>query len=94
MFPYGQDNKNDPGEVCEDASDEEGKEVPIIPAPSSAQVAMDIVSSTALGEGEGPMLDLEDHASIETAHDSKGKFDPSSMLEMEGWPQRLMPYGN
>ena len=76
MFPFGQDNENDPGEVCEDASDEEGEEVPIIPAPLSPQVAMDIVSSTALGEGEGPMLDLEDHASIETARDGKGKFDP------------------
>lgn len=73
MFPFGQDNKNN---LDEDASDEEGKEVPIIPAPLSAQVAMDIVSLTALGEGEGPMLDLEDHTSIETVCDGKETFDP------------------
>ncbi|KAH9169245.1 hypothetical protein EDB89DRAFT_2115148 [Lactarius sanguifluus] len=28
------------------------------------------------GEGEGPLLDLEDHASIETSHDGRGKFSP------------------
>jgi hypothetical protein len=91
MFAFGQDNENDPGE---DASNKEGKEVPIIPVPLSAQVAMDIVSLTALGEGKGPMLDLKDHASIESARDGKGKFDPLVNVGMEGWSQRLVPYGN
>ena len=75
MFPFGQDEKDNPS-TTEDAEDEEGEEVPIVLTPLSAQVAMDVVSSTPLGEGEGPMLDLEDHASIETACDGKGKFDP------------------
>ena len=29
-----------------------------------------------LGEGEDPILDLEDHASIETSRDGQGEFDP------------------
>ena len=73
MFPFEQDEKDDPS-TTEDAEDEEGKEVPIVLTPLSALVAMDVVSLTPLGQGKGPMLNLEDHAS--TAHDSKGKFDP------------------
>jgi hypothetical protein len=29
-----------------------------------------------LDEDEDPILDLEDHASIETSHDGQGEFDP------------------
>jgi hypothetical protein len=40
------------------------------------EAAVEMLSATPIGEGDGPLLDMEDHASIETSRDGHGKFTP------------------
>lgn len=39
-------------------------------------LSLNISSCTQSGEGEGPLLDLEDHTSIKTSQDGQGAFSP------------------
>ena len=41
-----------------------------------AQATTEVVSTTLLGEGDSPLLDLEDHAAIETSCEGQGMFNP------------------
>lgn len=73
MFPFGQHTEDD----FQDSNDEEERETPaIVPEPLSAQAAAEVILTTPLGEGETPLLDLEDHAAVETSQDGQGKFSP------------------
>jgi hypothetical protein len=42
----------------------------------SASYSMTMGRPLRLGEGKDPVLDLEDHASIETSRNGQGEFDP------------------
>lgn len=73
-FPFGQRMEDD-HQDSED--DEEPANLPTAPFEHlSAQSATEVVSTTPLGEGESPLLDLEDHAAIETSCNGQGKFNP------------------
>ena len=63
MFPFGQCTEDD-----QNSDDEEERDtLAIVPEHLSAQATAEVVSTTPLGEGETPLLDLEDHAAIETS---------------------------
>ncbi|KAH9020543.1 hypothetical protein EDB83DRAFT_2432480 [Lactarius deliciosus] len=77
-FPFGQVTTETDGDNDGDNEQDECNGIPVTPATKSldAQDATILISSLELGEGEGPLLNLEDHASIETSCDGQGEFSP------------------
>lgn len=73
-YPFGQG----PETVTLDSDDDEETEhsIPTVLQPLSIEAAAELLAATPLGEGDSPLLDLEDHASIETSRDDRGKFNP------------------
>ncbi|KAH8982664.1 hypothetical protein EDB86DRAFT_3126490 [Lactarius hatsudake] len=87
-FPFGQvaEGLEEPEDGdCE--QDDDSDQIHLTPetadgtASLTAQDATALISSLMLGEGEGPLLDLEDHASIETSRDGRGRFSPLINIE-------------
>ncbi|KAH9022277.1 hypothetical protein EDB85DRAFT_2293264 [Lactarius pseudohatsudake] len=87
-FPFGQvaEGLEEPEDGdCE--QDNDSDQIHVTPetadgiASLTAQDATALISSLTLGEGEGPLLDLEDHASIETSRDGRGMFSPLINIE-------------
>ncbi|KAH9032123.1 hypothetical protein EDB85DRAFT_1890789 [Lactarius pseudohatsudake] len=79
-FPFGQVTIEADDDNNGDDEQDECNGIPVTPATESLDVqdATVLISSLELGEdeGEGPLLDLEDHASIETSRDGQGEFSP------------------
>ena len=89
-FPFGQVAENleefDSGDECDAApvvpdaevlSAEDASTLISSLKPGEGEYILYYVGSHAqTGEGKDPILDLEDHASIETSRDGQGKFDP------------------
>ena len=71
--PFGCDIEEDTNSKQEEAGtchpDDDEDVMPQVATESATQVAV-------FGVGEGPLLNLEDHAAIEENRDGKGKFDP------------------
>ncbi|KAH9016244.1 hypothetical protein EDB84DRAFT_1567344 [Lactarius hengduanensis] len=87
-FPFGQVAKGlEEPEDGDCEQDDDSDQIHVTPetadgiASLTAQDATALISSLTLGEGEGPLLDLEDHASIETSRDGRGMFSPLINIE-------------
>ena len=77
--PFGCDLEEDTDDEDADAfNEDQGEdEVPQVETSPSMSAEMAV-----FGVGEGPLLDLEDHAAIEENRDGKGKFDP--IVDVDG----------
>ena len=73
-YPFGQGVET----AILDSDDDEETEhsLSTIPEPLSVEAAVEMLAATPIGEGDRPLLDMEDHASIETSRDRRGKFNP------------------
>jgi hypothetical protein len=73
-YPFGQGAEM---AVLDSDDDEETEHsLSTIPEPLSVEAAMEMLAATPIGEGDSPLLNMEDHASIETSCDGRGKFNP------------------
>ena len=73
-YPFGQGTKT---AILDSDDDKETKQsLSTIPEPLSVEAAVEKLAATPIGEGDGPLLNIEDHASIETSRDGHGKFNP------------------
>ena len=74
-FPFGQHAEDGPQDSDNEEEREEMENL-VSPEHLSAQAAAEVISTTLLGEGDSPLLDLEDHAAIETSCKGQGEFNP------------------
>jgi len=73
-YPFGQGAET----TILDSDDDEETEWPLstVPEPLSVEAAVEKLAATPIGEGDSPLLDIEDHASIETSRDGRRNFNP------------------
>ena len=72
-YPFGQGAET---MILDSDDDEETKQsLSTIPKPLSVEATVEKLAAIPIGEGDSPLLNIEDHASIETNCDGCGKFN-------------------
>lgn len=79
-FPFGTEDVDDDEESEEDVEEHDQETTQAVDFTES-EVSV-VLEQPIFGVGEGPLLDLEDHAAIESNRGEKGSFDP--FVEIDG----------